>query len=318
VRAPARPSAIPAVKPSYRPPNPPVPSFPPESGALVSAARYHRQLSQLQEQLADAQRDLALTNQERASEAEHYDELEKQVLVFQHKIGELESSLGVQRELRAAAKDREEELEKEISSLRDALDARLRDEQERFEAEKINAELQAVESQRVAMEAQLVDRDLELARLRGEVVSVRELKASRSRELTAVRATAEQADTRLREVETQNASMRRELEKLRMEMARNLSEQLALSAELRLAREESQALRGIASTVCELLDGIDKVGNKLEGLRGETAKALERAASAIMIKEKKTAERITARSSDEKADENKPDEKKTDEKKTDG
>jgi chromosome segregation ATPase len=244
-----RPSSRAAPHPSIPPGTfEPAPSFPPESGALASVARYHQKLAQLQEQLADAQRELSLTNQERASEAEQLDELGKQVLVLRHRATELESALGVQHELRAAQKDREEELEKEIVALRETLEDRL------------------------------VDRDLELARLRGEVVTVRELKATRSRELVAVRATAEAKDARVHDLEIANASMKRDLDKLRTEMARNLSEQLALSAELRVAREEARRLREISAAVAGLLGGFDEIAGAIAALRERTAEALEEAA----------------------------------------
>jgi len=265
-----------------------MPSFPPDSAALVAASRYHKQLSLLQEQLADAQRELALLNQERSADTEHYADVEKALLVAQHKIGELDTTITVQRELMAAAKDREDALENEVTILRAALEARVADDQARADLEKQSVATQIAESerQRLEMEAQLVDRDLELARLRGEVHSVRELKASRSRELVAVRETAANADARLRESETKGENLEREVKKLKAELSRNLSEQLALSSELKIAREEAAALRSVTTTVCDLLGGIDKVGEALEKVRKETAKELAKAAATINLRDK--------------------------------
>jgi chromosome segregation ATPase len=152
----------------------------------------------------------------------------------------------------------------------------------RLEAEKESAEAtkRVLEEQRAAFEAQLVDRDLELARLRGEVVVKEELKRTRSRELAAVRATAEAFDAKVRETEAVTAGLRNELEAARADLLRMQSDREALRAELDRKRAELDAVAAMKATVLALVDGLDRLGSDTKVLRTEAAAALETLASA--------------------------------------
>ncbi len=252
-------------------------SFPPGEGSLVSAARYHRQIAQLQQQLADVQRDLSLTNEERAGEAERLEETQRELLKLQADVYDAESRIGVGQELLAAARDRERELETELDNLRTTLEARMNDERARLEAEKTSADAarRTAEQQRAAIEAQLIDRDLDISRLRGEVVTVKELKEHRSRELSAVRVETESQASKMRALETKTTTLENELAQLRGEMARSMSEQLALCEELKVARAEAQSLRSTFETIQGLLVGLERIGGAVKNLRVDAEKALE-------------------------------------------
>ncbi|HEY8075664.1 MAG TPA: hypothetical protein VIF62_16175 [Labilithrix sp.] len=251
-------------------------SLPPAEGALVSAARFHRQIAQLQQQLADIQRELSLTNEERAAEAERFEDTLRELLVTQADLHESDSRVAVGQELLAAARDRERELDTELDALRTTLEARLTDERTRLEAEKTSAHeaRRVAEQQRGAIEGQLIDRDLEIARLRGEVVTVRELKETRSRELSAVRVDAESTASKMRTLEMKNTTLENELAQLRTEMARSMSEQLGLCEDLKVARSEAQSLRSTFETIQGLLVGLERIGGAVKNLRVDAEKAL--------------------------------------------
>jgi chromosome segregation ATPase len=228
------------------------------------------------------QRDLSLTNQERAAEAERYDELSVQVITLQRANAELEGRVLAGQEAEDALKQREAELDREVSMLRESLQQRVRDDMKRLEAEKesIDASQRALEEQRLAFEAKLVDRDLELARLRGEVVVTKELKATRSRELQAVRATADAFDAKVREAETVSQGLRNELDHARAEIGRLSSDQDALRDEVARKKAEIEALASVKATLLALVDGLDRLGADTRGLRTEAAAALEAVAEA--------------------------------------
>jgi hypothetical protein len=278
---PGRP-AVPRVTGMHLQGTPRVASMVPPDRELVSSARLHRQIAQLQEQLAEIQRDLSLTNQERAAEAERYDELQVQYITLQRNGAELESRIQLEQESTTNAKQREAELEAEVAMLRESLQQRVRDEMKRLDAEKSTAETsqRALDEQRLAFESKLLDRDLELARLRGEVVVKEELKRTRSRELAAVRATAEAFDAKVREAETVSQGVRNELEQARKEIVRLESDQSSLRDEIARKRAEIEALGAVKATLLALVDGLDRLGGDARALRGEAAAALEAVAEA--------------------------------------
>jgi hypothetical protein len=160
--------------------------------------------------------------------APRHEELEAEMATLRRTLDEVRGKLQTEREAALTAAERQVELEAEVESLRESI-------------------------RRDVGGADLADRDLELARLRGEVATKEEHKRARGELVAAIRSRAEALAAKGREAEVS-------LAKARKELALVQSERDALRAELERLRSGigavASTLAGALATV-EQLDGAD-------------------------------------------------------------